>query len=121
MARLRHRHAGQSRHGRADQHAGAIALCKAVRPVATSLRGLISVGTSLIGNVGPGRMIEALALADDLGDIAPHYFSFGGVVETAATHAKPPLGRNRPAVLWHIEISPRPFSDRRDFAEENKQ
>jgi methylenetetrahydrofolate reductase (NADPH) len=52
--------------------------------VATSLRGLMSgVGSGLIGNVGPGRMIEALALTGDLGDIAPHYFSFGGVVETA--------------------------------------
>ncbi|MDO9411538.1 MAG: methylenetetrahydrofolate reductase [Pseudolabrys sp.] len=52
--------------------------------VAASLRGMVSgVGAGLIGHVGPGRMIEALAAADNLGDIAPHYFSFGGVVETA--------------------------------------
>ena len=53
--------------------------------VAASLRGLMTgAATGLVGHVGPGRMIEALAgHADDLGDIAPHYFSFGGVVETA--------------------------------------
>jgi methylenetetrahydrofolate reductase (NADPH) len=52
--------------------------------VAASLRGLMTgAATGLVGHVGPGRMIEVLAEADDLGDIAPHYFSFGGVVETA--------------------------------------
>jgi methylenetetrahydrofolate reductase (NADPH) len=61
--------------------------------VAASLRGLVSgVGAGLVGqittgSVGPGRMIDALATAEaqqrNLGDIAPHYFSFGGVVETA--------------------------------------
>lgn len=52
--------------------------------VAASLRGLVSgVGAGLVGHVGPGRLIEALAAAGDLGDIGPHYFSFGGVVETA--------------------------------------
>jgi methylenetetrahydrofolate reductase (NADPH) len=52
--------------------------------VAASLRGLISGGASgLIGHVGPGRLIDALAAAEGLGDVAPHYFSFGGVVETA--------------------------------------
>ncbi len=61
--------------------------------VAASLRGLVSgVGASLVGqittgSVGPDRMIDALATAEaqqrDLGDIAPHYFSFGGVLETA--------------------------------------
>ena len=52
--------------------------------VAASLRGLMTGAASgLIGHVGPARMIDVLAGADDLGDIAPHYFSFGGVVETA--------------------------------------
>lgn len=60
--------------------------------VAASLRGLVSgVGAGLVGqittgSVGPDRMIDALAAAAgerDIGDIAPHYFSFGGVVETA--------------------------------------
>jgi methylenetetrahydrofolate reductase (NADPH) len=52
--------------------------------VAASLRGLMTgAATGLVGHVGPGRMIEVLAEAGDLGDIAPHYFSFGGVVETA--------------------------------------
>lgn len=56
--------------------------------VSASLRGLVSgVGASLIGHVGPDRIVEALSAADepagDLGEIAPHYFSFGGVVETA--------------------------------------
>ena len=66
--------------------------------VATSLRGLISgVGTSLIGNVGPGRMIEALAQAGELGDIAPHYFSFGGVVETACYACEVAVGTQPPS------------------------
>ena len=60
--------------------------------VAASLRGLMSGAASgligqVVGTVGPARMVEALAGAlihdKDLGDIAPHYFSFGGVVETA--------------------------------------
>lgn len=56
--------------------------------VAASLHGLVSGAASgligqVVGTVGPGRMIDMLARADGLGDIAPHYFSFGGVVETA--------------------------------------
>ena len=52
--------------------------------VATSLRGLVSgSAASLVGHVGPERILDALAVADEIGDAAPHYFSFGGVVETA--------------------------------------
>ena len=52
--------------------------------VNASLRGLMSgAAAGLIGNVGPDRIIEALNLASDLGDAAPHYFSFGGAVDTA--------------------------------------
>jgi methylenetetrahydrofolate reductase (NADPH) len=52
--------------------------------VAASLRGRMSgAASALIGHVGPDRIIDMLAGAD-VGDIAPHYFSFGGVVETAA-------------------------------------
>ena len=52
--------------------------------VNASLRGLASgVATSLIGHVGPDRILAALAGAEGLGDIAPHYFSFGGTLETA--------------------------------------
>jgi methylenetetrahydrofolate reductase (NADPH) len=52
--------------------------------VGASLRGLVSgAATGLIGHVGPDRIVETLAEAPGLGDIAPHYFSFGGVVETA--------------------------------------
>jgi methylenetetrahydrofolate reductase (NADPH) len=52
--------------------------------VNASLRGLMSgAAAGLIGNVGPDRIIEALSLAGDLGDVAPHYFSFGGAIETA--------------------------------------
>jgi methylenetetrahydrofolate reductase (NADPH) len=52
--------------------------------VNASLRGLMSGAASgLIGHVGPGRLIEGLAEAEGLGDIAPHYFSFGGTIETA--------------------------------------
>jgi methylenetetrahydrofolate reductase (NADPH) len=52
--------------------------------VNASLRGLMSGAASgLIGNVGPDRIVETLSQAGDLGDAAPHYFSFGGTVETA--------------------------------------
>ncbi len=53
--------------------------------VNTSLRGLMSgAATALIGNVGPDRIVEALsAVAGDLGNVQPHYFSFGGLVQTA--------------------------------------
>jgi methylenetetrahydrofolate reductase (NADH) len=67
--------------------------------VAASLRGLVSgAAASLVGHVGPDRIIETLAAADGLGDIAAHYFSFGGAVETAryaceAAHGKHGAGR----------------------------
>lgn len=52
--------------------------------VAASLRGLMSgVAAGLIGHVGPDRILETLDRAADLGDAAPHYFSFGGTLETA--------------------------------------
>jgi methylenetetrahydrofolate reductase (NADPH) len=52
--------------------------------VAASLRGLMAgAAQSLIGHVGPDRILETLAGADGLGDTAPHYFSFGGTIETA--------------------------------------
>jgi methylenetetrahydrofolate reductase (NADPH) len=52
--------------------------------VDASLRGLMSgAAAGLIGNVGPDRIVEALSAAGDLGNAAPHYFSFGGTVETA--------------------------------------
>lgn len=52
--------------------------------VNASLRGLMSgAAAGLIGHVGPDRIIETLSLAGDLGDAAPHYFSFGGALETA--------------------------------------
>jgi methylenetetrahydrofolate reductase (NADPH) len=51
--------------------------------VNASLRGLMAgAAAGLIGHVGPDRIIETLSLAGDLGDAAPHYFSFGGVLET---------------------------------------
>ena len=53
--------------------------------VNASLRGLMSgAAAALIGNVGPGRILEALAATQgELGDVHPHYFSFGGLVATA--------------------------------------
>jgi methylenetetrahydrofolate reductase (NADPH) len=52
--------------------------------VTASLRGLVSgVASSLVGHVGPDRIIQTLSAAADLGDVAPHYFSFGGALETA--------------------------------------
>ena len=67
--------------------------------VAASLRGLASgAAASLVGHVGPDRIIETLTAAEGLGDIAAHYFSFGGAVETAryaceAAHGKHGAGR----------------------------
>lgn len=67
--------------------------------VGASLRGLVSgAAASLIGHVGPDRIIETLAKAEGLGDVAPHYFSFGGTLETAryaceAAHGKHGAGR----------------------------
>jgi len=61
--------------------------------VAASLRGLMSgTGTGLIGYAGPERIIEALAAAGDLA-AAPHYFSFGGTVETARYACEAAAGR----------------------------
>jgi len=56
--------------------------------VNASLRGLMSGAAAgligqVVGTAGPDRIVEALAAAGDLGDAAPHYFSFGGTVETA--------------------------------------
>jgi methylenetetrahydrofolate reductase (NADPH) len=52
--------------------------------VNASLRGLMAgAAAGLLGNVGPDRIVETLEQAVDLGDAAPHYFSFGGAVETA--------------------------------------
>lgn len=52
--------------------------------VSASLRGLMTGrATSLVGHLGPDRIIAEVAAADGLGDIAAHYFSFGGCVETA--------------------------------------
>ncbi len=61
--------------------------------VAASLRGLMSgVGHGLIGHVGPDHIIEALAAAGDL-NATPHYFSFGGAVETARYACEAAAGR----------------------------
>jgi methylenetetrahydrofolate reductase (NADPH) len=61
--------------------------------VSASLRGLMSgTATGLIGHAGPDLIIEALAAAGDLG-VAPHYFSFGGAVETARYACEAAAGR----------------------------
>lgn len=53
--------------------------------VNASMRGLASgAAASLIGHVGPEAIIDALCAEDaDLGEIAVHYFSFGGIADTA--------------------------------------
>jgi methylenetetrahydrofolate reductase (NADH) len=53
--------------------------------VSASLRGLMSgAATSLVGNVGPDRIIDILdAARRELGEMHLHYFSFGGAVQTA--------------------------------------
>jgi len=63
--------------------------------VDASLRGLMSgAAAGLIGNVGPDRILAALAAAGDLGDAAPHYFSFGGAVEAARYACEASVGRH---------------------------
>jgi methylenetetrahydrofolate reductase (NADPH) len=52
--------------------------------VSASLSGLMSgAAAGLLGNVGPDRIVDALAAAGGIGDAQPHYFSFGGVIDTA--------------------------------------
>jgi methylenetetrahydrofolate reductase (NADPH) len=63
--------------------------------VNASLRGLMSgAASALIGNVGPDRILDALSAAQgDLGEVHPHYFSFGGLVDTAR-YAREKAGAN---------------------------
>jgi methylenetetrahydrofolate reductase (NADPH) len=62
--------------------------------VAASLRGLLSgVASGLMGHVGPDRIIETLSVANDLGDVALHYFCFGGTLETARYACEAAAGR----------------------------
>ncbi len=52
--------------------------------VSVSILGLVSGHvTSLLGHIGPDNILEKLSSAEGLGDAVPHYFSFGGTVETA--------------------------------------
>jgi methylenetetrahydrofolate reductase (NADPH) len=63
--------------------------------VAASLRGLVSgVASGLVGHVGPDLIVETLSAAGDLGDVAPHYFSFGGTLETARYACEAAAGRH---------------------------
>jgi methylenetetrahydrofolate reductase (NADPH) len=63
--------------------------------VAASLRGLVSgVASGLLGHVRPDLIIETLSAAGDLGDVAPHYFSFGGTLETARYACEAAAGRH---------------------------
>jgi methylenetetrahydrofolate reductase (NADPH) len=67
--------------------------------VAASLRGLASgLAGGLVGQVGPDRIVGTFSAVTNLGDIAPHYFSFGGTLETAhyaceAAAGRPEAGR----------------------------
>lgn len=62
--------------------------------VSASLRGLMSgAAAGLIGNAGPDRIVELLASSGESG-LAPHYFSFGGAVETARYACDAAAGRN---------------------------
>ena len=63
--------------------------------VAASLRGLASgVAGGLVGHVGPDAIIETLSATGGLGDVAPHYFSFGGTLETAMYACEAAAGRH---------------------------
>jgi hypothetical protein len=52
------------------------------------------VASGLVGHVGPDRIIETLSAAGDLGEVAPHYFSFGGTLETAHYACEAAAGRH---------------------------
>ena len=61
--------------------------------VSASLRGLMAgTGRGLIGHAGPDDIIAALEAAGDL-NASPHYFSFGGAVETARYACEAAAGR----------------------------
>jgi methylenetetrahydrofolate reductase (NADPH) len=63
--------------------------------VAASLRGLASgIASGLVGHVGPDRIIETLSTTSELADIVPHYFSFGGTLETARYACEAATGRH---------------------------
>lgn len=54
--------------------------------VAASAQGLMSgaaTALALAGRVGPDTVLDALRRTPGLGAVAPHYFSFGGLMETA--------------------------------------
>lgn len=54
--------------------------------VAASAQGLLSgaaTALALAGRVGPDTILDALRRTPGLGDVTPHYFSFGGLLETA--------------------------------------
>jgi len=62
--------------------------------VSASLRGLASgAGAGLIGNVGPDAILAALDAAPGIGEASPHYFSFGGVLQTARYACEAAAGR----------------------------
>jgi methylenetetrahydrofolate reductase (NADH) len=61
--------------------------------VSASLRGLMSgAAAGLIGNPGPDSILDMLTAAGEPGT-APHYFSFGGAVETARYACEAAAGR----------------------------
>ncbi len=63
--------------------------------VRASVQGLMSgAAAALAGHVGPDRIVEALmAAGNDIGDVSPHYFSFGGIVQTARYARDTAMGR----------------------------
>jgi len=63
--------------------------------VASSLRGLVSgAGAGLVGHAGPDRILATLRAAEGLGECMPHYFSFGGTIETARYACEASAGRH---------------------------
>ena len=87
--------AGEDRHGRPDQRASATPLCEALRR--RRLVARVGIGR----RQRPGRPCRAgshyrrrLSAAGGLGDVAPHYFSFGGTLETARYACEAAAGRH---------------------------
>lgn len=69
--------------------------------VNASVRGLMSgAAASLFGNVGPDKIIDALdAVRGEIGDAEPHYFSFGGALDTARYARDLALAANAPKAM----------------------
>lgn len=84
--------------------------------VAASAQGLMSgaaAALALAGRVGPDAILDALrGEIPALGDVAPHYFSFGGLIETARyASVVAPIASGRAITRPDQELADQKFAD----------